>query len=86
MWSKALGGEIETVWSGIAEVKTTAARTGQWGGMDAPRFGPDTTRTFGGRARTEKGWQDIAITVSLPAWCEVTVYRVVRSRSASKRA
>jgi phage recombination protein Bet len=78
MWSKALGREIETVWPGIAEVQTTAARTGQWAGMDAPRFGPDTTRTFRGRARTEEGWQDIEITVSFPAWCEVTVYRVVQ--------
>jgi hypothetical protein len=46
MWSKALGREVETVWPGIAEVQTTAARTGQWAGMDAPRFGPDKTHTF----------------------------------------
>ena len=33
MWSKALGREVETVWPGIAEVQTTAARTGQWAGF-----------------------------------------------------
>ena len=78
MWSKALGREVETVWPGIAEVQTTAARTGQWAGMDAPRFGPDKTRTFRGRVRGEEGWQEIEVTVTFPAWCEVTVYRVVQ--------
>ena len=78
MWSKALGREVETVWPGIAEVQTTAARTGQWAGMDAPRFGPDKTRTFRGRVRGEDGWQDTEVTVTFPAWCEVTVYRVVQ--------
>ena len=78
MWSKALGREVETVWPGIAEVQTTAARTGQWAGMDAPRFGPDKTRTFRGRVRGEDGWQEIEVTVTFPAWCEVTVYRVVQ--------
>jgi phage recombination protein Bet len=78
MWSKALGREVETVWPGIAEVQTTAARTGQWAGMDAPRFGPDKTRTFRGRVRGEDGWQDIEATLTFPAWCEVTVYRVVQ--------
>ena len=78
MWSKALGREVETVWPGIAEVQTTAARTGQWAGMDAPRFGPDKTRTFRGRVRGEDGWQDIEVTLTFPAWCEVTVYRVVQ--------
>lgn len=78
MWSKALGREVKTVWPGIAEVQTTAARTGQWAGMDAPRFGPDKTRTFRGRVRGEDGWQEIEVTVTFPAWCEVTVYRVVQ--------
>jgi hypothetical protein len=76
--SKALGREVETVWPGIAEVQTTAARTGQWAGMDAPRFGPDKTRTFAGRAKVNDEWQDIQVTVTFPDWCEVTVYRVVQ--------
>jgi phage recombination protein Bet len=78
MWSKALGREVETVWPGIAEVQTTAARTGQWAGMDAPRFGPDKTRTFEGRAKINDEWQAIQVTVTFPDWCEVTVYRVVQ--------
>jgi phage recombination protein Bet len=78
MWSKALGREVETVWPGIAEVQTTAARTGQWAGMDAPRFGPDQTRAFRGRVRRDEGWEEIQLSVTYPAWCEVTVYRMVQ--------
>jgi hypothetical protein len=46
--------------------------------MDAPRFGPDKTRTFEGRAKINDEWQDIQVTVTFPDWCEVTVYRVVQ--------
>jgi phage recombination protein Bet len=77
MWSKTAGREIETVWPGIAEVQTTAARTGQWAGMDPPRFGPDRTRSFQGRVKTDKGWDPVEITLTFPEWCEVTVYRLV---------
>ncbi|MBK1717190.1 phage recombination protein Bet [Thiocystis violacea] len=77
MWNRTLGREVETVWPGIAEVQTTAARTGQWAGMDPARFGPEGERTFAGRAKTDDGWQELQITVTFPAWCEVTVYRLV---------
>jgi len=78
MWSKALGREVETVWPGIAEVQTTAARTGQWAGMDPPRFGAEQTRTFEGRVKSHDSWQDIQVRVTFPDWCEVTVYRIVQ--------
>jgi phage recombination protein Bet len=77
MWSKAAGREVETVWPGIAEVQTTAARTGQWAGMDPPRFGPERTRTFQGRVKTDKAWELVEVTLTFPEWCEVTVYRLV---------
>ena len=77
MWSKALGQEIETVWPGIAEVQTTAARTGQWAGIDPPRFGPVIERTFSGKVKRNGAWQDLDYAVSFPEWCEVTVYRLV---------
>ncbi|MFE8033044.1 recombinase RecT [Thiohalocapsa marina] len=77
MYSKALGREVETVWPGIAELQTTAARTGQWAGLDAPRFGPVCERSFVGRVRRDGSWQDLELTVSFPEWCEVTVYRLV---------
>ncbi|MCK7472161.1 MAG: hypothetical protein MZU95_16440 [Desulfomicrobium escambiense] len=55
MWNRALGREVEAVWPGIAEVQTTAARTGQWAGMDPARFGPELTQTFQGRVKVQKG-------------------------------
>ena len=80
MWSKALGQEVETVWPGIAEVQTTAARTGLWAGIDPPRFGPLCERTFTGRVKRDGSWQDLEITVAFPEWCEVTVYRLVNGQ------
>ena len=77
MWSKALGREVETVWPGINEVQVTAARTGQWAGLDSPKYGKDITRVFEGRAKTESGWQDVHVDLTFPEWCEVTVYRLI---------
>jgi len=77
MWSKALGREIETVWPGINELQVTASRTGEYAGIDPPRLGPDITRVFAGRAKTDSGWQQISVEVTYPEWCEVTVYRLV---------
>ena len=80
MYSKALGQEIETVWPGIAELQTTAARTGQWAGMDPPRFGPLCERSFSGRVKRDGSWQDLELFVGFPEWCEVTVYRLVNGQ------
>ena len=77
MWNVALGREVETVWPGINEVQTTAARTGLWAGMDSPRFGPELSRSFRGRRRSGEGWEDAELTLTFPSWCEVTVYRLV---------
>jgi hypothetical protein len=68
MWSRcvsrALGREVETVWPGINEVQVTAARTGQYAGIDPAKLGPDVTRTFAGRAKTEGGWRDVQVEVT----------------------
>src|SRR4051812_42834514 len=34
MWSSAKGAMVETVWPGISEMRTTAARTGEYAGID----------------------------------------------------
>lgn len=65
---------IETVWPGINEIQTTAARTGEWAGMDAPEWGPDVTETFTGE---DKNGNHIEVTVTYPEYCSVTVYRMV---------
>ena len=75
--------EEETVWPGIAEHRTTAQRTGNYAGLDAPRFGPSITRTFTGRSRLGFGrdaaWKDDEpVEVTFPEWCEMTLYRMVQ--------
>lgn len=77
MWSKRLGREVETIWPGINEVQITAARTGQYAGLDPAQFGPDQNRTFQGRVKTNGNWQDAQVEVTFPEWCEVTVYRLL---------
>ena len=66
IWDKKKGRLVETVWPGIAELRTTAARTGDYAGKDAPEWGPDKTQQF-----------DSNVTVTFPEWCRVTVHKIV---------
>lgn len=77
MWNTALGKEVETVWPGINEIQITAARTGQWAGMDEPRWGPEREVTLSGHRY--EGRQKVAATIKItvPEWCAVTVYRMI---------
>lgn len=75
VWNSQLRREVETVWPGINETQVTAARTGQWAGMDAPRWGPDQDGYFCGVDPRSKEKMDA--TVIYPEWCELTVYRLV---------
>ena len=72
MWNTAVGSMVDTVWPGIAELRTTAFRTGQFAGMEAAEFGPMIEQTFAGK--TKKG-DAISATVRFPEWCRITVYR-----------
>lgn len=75
------GGMVETIWPGIAELRTTAMRTGQYAGMDVPTFGPMRKEEFAGRIkkRGQGGdqWEEVKATVEFPEWCQITVYRVL---------
>lgn len=73
MWSTATNGYVETVWPGIAEVRTTAFRTGQYAGKDETEFGPMVERKFEGRLRNE----DRAVVVTFPEWGRVRIKRVL---------
>jgi hypothetical protein len=55
MWSSELGRMVETVWPGIAEIRTTAARTGEYAGIDEVQFGPMIDRTFTGTRSPRTG-------------------------------
>jgi phage recombination protein Bet len=81
MWNSVLRREVETVWPGINEIQTTAARTRQWAGMDEPRWGEMITQTFKGRHKDDNGKLiAVEVTVTYPEWCAVTVYRMIEGQ------
>lgn len=78
VWSKTggadgKGGEIETVWPGISELRTTAVRTGVYAGKDGAEFGPDIDQTFSHTNNNETE----TVKVKFPEWCRITVYKIV---------
>lgn len=79
VYSSKLGRNVETIWPSIAETEITAARSREWAGLDAPVYGPPETKTFHGK--TSK-------IVTFPAWCDRTVYRLIRGerRAFTERA
>lgn len=74
MWSTKANGYVETVWPGVGELQTTAARTGLYAGLDEPVFGPEVTRTF----TMEHKSAVTVVTVTFPEWAKTTVYRIVQ--------
>lgn len=84
MYNSKLRRYVETVWPGISELQTTAARTGEWVGMDDPRWGPFIEETFRGERKKYhsrgSGYDLIPeeVTLTYPDWCAVTVYRWVK--------
>jgi phage recombination protein Bet len=75
MWSSAKRQMVETVWPGISEIRTTAARTGEYAGIDAVEFGPLAERTFNGVTGGNNS-ESITKTVRFPEWASVVVYRL----------
>jgi phage recombination protein Bet len=65
IWSTAEKAMIDSVWPAIAELRTTAFRTGSYAGREDTRFGPDITKKLGG------------VEITFPEWAQVTVYRLV---------
>ena len=72
MWVKEPGSDKgamqDVVMPGIALYRIEAARTGEYAGKSEPIFGPMLTQRLGGAD------------VSFPAWCKVTVYRMVNGQ------
>ncbi len=66
MWSTVLKKMVDTVWPGIAELRTTAFRTGSYAGKDAAEFGPDETDTIGNKE------------VTYPTYCQITIHRLLK--------
>jgi len=83
MYSTVLGKMVETVWPGIAEIRTTAFRTGEYAGIDAVEFGPMIERTFSGTTGRDNREKEISKTVRFPEWASVVVYRWVKGEKAA---
>ena len=77
MWNSTLRQEVETVWPGISEIRTTATRTGQYAGSDPAIFGDECTKEFTGAT---KSGERLSATVTFPSWCQVTVYRMIEGQ------
>jgi len=56
---------VDTVWPGIAELRTTAMRTGSFAGFDDTEYGPMVEESLSG------------VTVRYPEWAQCTVYRLI---------
>jgi len=65
MYDKASRSMRDVILPGIPLYRIQAARTGQYAGKTEPEFGPDVTRTID------------RVEVTFPAWCRVTVSRIV---------
>jgi len=76
----------DVVMQGIGDLRTDAARTGQFAGLDEAQWGPDVELTLGGEDKEE--WDDNAggyvkrgkwptEVIRVPEWCSITVYRLV---------
>jgi phage recombination protein Bet len=85
MWSSAKKAMVETVWPGIAEIRTTATRTKQYAGIDAVEFGPMVDRTFTGQTGGQKS-ETISKKVRYPEWASVVVYRIVAGQRCAYHA
>lgn len=84
MYSSALKRMVETVWPSIAEIRTTAARTKEYAGIDEVVFGPEKTEKFTGEIETWEDRKKIVKTVTkeitYPQWASVVVYRIVQGQ------
>lgn len=81
MWDSKTGGYVETVWPGIAELRTTAFRTGNYAGCDETEFGPAVSKKFSGKIKKNGQWADSTAEVEFPEWCRITVYRDLHGRA-----
>lgn len=78
MYSSSLRKMVETVWPGIAEIRTTATRTGQYAGDEDAEFGPIIKRKFVQMTEDEyRQAKEVERIVEHPEWCRSVVYKLV---------
>lgn len=77
IWDSTRNREVETVWPGIAEHRTTAFRTRQYAGADPTAFGPMIEHTFSGDIGRDERKQRRNIPMRFPEWAQITIYRMI---------
>lgn len=65
------GGMVDTVWPGIAELRTTAMRTGSFAGFEDTEYGPMIEEDLSGTV------------IRYPEWAQCTVYRLVAGQKVA---
>ena len=68
MWNSKARQTMDVVMPGIGLYRTIAARSGQYGGISEPEFGPDITKNIGG------------VEITYPQSCKVTAKRIVNNQ------
>lgn len=76
IWNSKLNKEVETVWPGIGELRTTAHRTGSYAGKADTAYGPVITKEFAGTLGRDA--RPVNARVAFPEWAQVTLYRIVQ--------
>lgn len=71
MWDKQTSRMRDVIMPGIGLYRTQAARSGEYGGVSEPEFGPDITEQI-------EGYE-----ITYPQWCRVTVTRLVGGHPAT---
>jgi phage recombination protein Bet len=78
IWNAKLKKEVETVWPGIGELRTTANRTGDYAGNDQCDFGEDVTEVFQGETGYGEKKKTVQKSITYPEWAQFTVYKIVQ--------
>jgi phage recombination protein Bet len=82
MWSSKENRYVDTIWPGVSELRTTATRTGAYGGAEPTNFGPPRKHTFKGQSkpRGNKPAKSYEATIEFPEFAQITVYRLVQGQ------
>lgn len=91
IWDTKKRAWVETVWEGIASIRTTASRTKQYAGIDAVEYGPPTKRLFKGQKDVwqqgqRTGSEEVEKEVTYPEWASVVVYRMIDGQRCAYHA
>lgn len=74
------GGMVETIWPGIAEIRTTAVATRDYAGMEDMIYGPMVDLEFRGKVeewvQNSKSWTVRTVKLRVPEWIQIAVWRL----------